>query len=79
MLSVDEIEVLLSKRSIGIIPESEELWHYNSFLARSEPFKDSSIKYAFAFLSKNLVCNRFDKYNYLSKNGRFAKILKKGW
>ena len=67
MLSVEEIESLLSRNAVGIIPESEELGLFNSFLTKVGPFKDLNIQYAFAYLCKNLITCRYEKYNYLSK------------
>lgn len=76
MLSVENIESLLNQKAIGIIPESEELGLYNSFLTKVGPFKDSKVQFAFALLCKNLACNRFDKYNYLAKQNKIFSIFR---
>lgn len=77
MLSVEEVESLLSKNAIGIIPESDELGVYNSFLTKVGPFSDSKVQYAFAFLCKNLALNRLDKYDYMSKQGKLFSLSKR--
>ena len=79
MLSVEEVESLLSKHAVGIIPESDELGVFNSFVSKVGPFKDFKVQYSFAVLCKNLITCRCEKYNYMAKQNRASSILKRIW
>ncbi|MGN1258950.1 MAG: septum site-determining protein MinD [Christensenellales bacterium] len=67
MLSANDIERLVKERVIGIIPESDELSIYNSFLTKFASFKDRDVEVAFGILCKNIVNHKYDKFDYLSK------------
>jgi septum site-determining protein MinD len=77
MLAVEEIESLLSKNTVGIIPESEEIGLYNSFLTKLGHFKDLKVQYAFAVLCKNLINCKCEKYDYLAKPNKVLSIFKR--
>ncbi len=77
MLSVEEIESLLSKKTVGIIPESEEIGLFNSFLTKFGPFKDLKVQYAFAVLCKNIINCKYEKYDYLAKPNKILSFLKR--
>lgn len=67
MLSAADIERLVKEKVIGIIPESDELSIYNSFLTKFASFTDRDVEVAFGILCKNLINHRYEKFDYLSK------------
>lgn len=77
MLDVSSIEKLLNLESVGIIPESDELNMYNSFLTKGGEFLDDGIKYAFGILCKNLMMGKNEKYNYLAKRSFIMSLFKR--
>ena len=77
MLSVDDVEELLGERVVGIIPESDELNMFNSFITKGGEFVDYDVKYAFGVMCKNVNTGSMDKYNYLSKRSRLLSLFKR--
>lgn len=77
MLDVSLVEELLNLESVGIIPESDELNMYNSFLTKGGEFLDDGIKYAFGVLCKNLMTGKNEKYNYLAKRSFIMSLFKR--
>lgn len=77
MLDADQIEELLCVKMIGIIPESDELNMYNSFLTKGAEFSDENIKYAFGILCKNCIAGTYEKFNYLAKRSWFLSLFKR--
>ncbi len=78
MFSVEEMENLLQLPAVGIIPESDELGIFNSFLTKAREFKDYGVQYAFGVLCKNLILGKYEKYNYLSKRSKLLAWFKRG-
>ncbi len=76
MLSVEDVEALIGKRVVGVIPESTELGMFNSFLTKVGPFKDLEVQYAFANFCRNLIYNRDDRYNYLKRGSKFYNMMR---
>lgn len=77
MMDAVSIEKLLNLESIGIIPESDELNMYNSFLTKGGEFLDEGIKYAFGVLCKNILTGNNEKYNYLAKRSWLLSLFKR--
>ncbi len=77
MLSADELESLLQLSVVGIIPESDELGVFNSFLTKSREFNDLGVQYAFGILCKNIIFGKNEKYSYLKKHSRLLKLFKR--
>lgn len=81
MLSIKEIENLLATKIIGVLPDSDELAIYNSFLTKISSFRDKSVYDAFSIFSCNVINGTFKIYNvetrYRGICGFFRRILKR--
>ena len=77
MIDADQIEELLGVEIVGIIPESDELNMYNSFLTKGAEFEDIDIKYAFGIFCKNFLTGGNEKFNYLAKRSWFLNLFKR--
>lgn len=75
MLSSEEIERLMGIRAVGVIPESDNINLYSSFLGFSESLQKSSVGVAFGILARNIQNYKFSQFDYLSKyRGIFGSI-----
>ena len=67
MLSAIDIEKLMGVKQVGIIPESDEIGLYNSFLSFSDGKVHSFVGYAFSTLARNILEEKSEKFDYISK------------
>ena len=77
MLSTSDIESLMRVNLIGIIPESDEIGLYNSFLSFADGRVHNYVGVAFSTLAKNILNEESEKFDYLSKYKGFWGTIRR--
>lgn len=65
MLSAYEIEKLMNIKLVGVVPDSDDIGLYNSYIFKNEI--NLAVKNSFNVLAKNIINERYEQYDYLSK------------
>ena len=77
MLSIKEIENLLSIKIIGVLPDSDELAIYNSFLTKIASFREKEVYNAFSIFTSNVINGTFHIYNIENKYKGICGLIRR--